>query len=141
MRKQILAALACIGLMFTTWIIPWVGIVMAGIAGGFREALDQSYGPGAGVVMMPFILAAISALCAFLALFYLKILYGSIAFAGLSAFWLSLLLVINVPIWPAIVGSLASLAAAGVYGAAAWSLLRWIYVDDAIDIDIEKEFA
>ena len=141
MRKQILAALACIGLMITTGVIPWVGVFIAGVSGGFRDAIDQSYGPGAGVVMMPFILASVAALCAFLALFYLKILYGSIAFAALSAFWMSLVLVINIPIWPALAGSLSTLVAAGVFGAAVWSLLRWVYVDGVENIDVEKEFA
>lgn len=141
MGKQILAALVCIALTFTTWIIPVSAIAAAGTMGGFVENDGFRFTSGSGVLLMPFILSAIAAFCAFAGLFYLKSLYGTLIIGGVNALWVSLLLVFNVPIVPALAGFLASVAVAALLAAGIWFFLRWVYATESVPVDAEKEFA
>ena len=141
MGKQILAALACIALTFTTWTIPASAIVASGSMGGFAEDTGIRFTGDTGVVLMPFLLSAVAAFCAFAGLFYLKSLYGTMVIGFINAFWISLFLILSTPLLPALAGMVTSLVTAGLMGGGIWMLLRWIYTPDLVDANVEKEFA
>lgn len=140
MGKQVIAALMCVVLLFTTWLVPLLGLVVAGLVDASAESFRSAIEPSAGVVLMPFFLAIGAGLCGFLALFHLKILYGTIALLGFSAMWMALLLFLNTPVVSALAGSITTLVLAALVGFGIWRVLRWVGVTEKSDANLVKEF-
>ena len=113
----------------------------SGSIGGFAEDTGIRTTGDASVVVMPFLLSAVAALCAFAGLFYLKSLYATMVIGFLNAFWISLFLILSTPLLPALAGMVASLVTAGLIGGGIWLLLRWIYTSELVNANVEKEFA
>lgn len=135
MGKQVIAALVSVFLTFTLWLVPSAGMMTAIVIGGQGDPKLA-----AGALSFPILFAGGACVLSFLALFYLKIHYATMALTGVSALALVPSMFDSTTIGAASAGTAVSLLLAGAVIFGLFAMLRWVYNEPAVDARVVEEF-